>query len=108
MRDTYKLKGWVQKPKERRQRYFAWCQTIVMQLGSWAGDEGPSDTAVVLGIVSALMTDDTFTDHIAKQGGDFLTDEANWEKLWRVGAGAIYHEYLVAQEKETWPEEGAA
>ena len=108
LRDRYKLKGWVQKPTERRQSYFRWCDTVLSRLATWSRSEDPADVAVILGIQSALMSDDTFTEHVSRKGGDFLTEDANWDRIYRVGSGVIYHEYLVACEKEIWPEEAAA
>jgi hypothetical protein len=105
LRDQYKLKGWVLKPKQRKREYFGWCDSVLERLGTWSGDDGPADRAVILSIVSALMSDDTFSAHLEDKGGDFLMNDENWDRLYRVGGGTIYHEYLVALEKHDWPEE---
>lgn len=105
-RDNFKLAGWVGKNAERRRRYFGWCDKVLDQLREVTGGEDPSDEAVVAAIALALQHDGTFEDHVRKnQGATALADdEDGWTPIDRAGAAQIFHEYLVAVEKNEWPE----
>jgi hypothetical protein len=103
LRDELKLSGWVQKPKERRDQYFSWCDKTLADLGAIMGGTEVPDDAVILSIRAALLVDDTFSGHVARKKGDYLTESDHWDRISRIAAGTIYHEYLLDVEKGRWP-----
>lgn len=107
LRDELKLVGWVSKVEDRRRVYFGWCDDVLTTLGGLTEDDEPSDDSVVVAVGLALRADDSFTTHVARRkDATYFLDPENWEQIYRVGAGTIYHEYLVAKEKHEWPEAG--
>lgn len=103
LRDEFKLKGWVLKPKERRKKYFEWCEKALSDLGEMLGGDEVPDNAMILSIRSALSVDDTFWSHVADKRAEYLTESANWMRISHIAAGTIYHEYLLDVEKGRWP-----
>src|ERR1700749_765205 len=81
IRDELKLDKWLLKTGERRRFYFGWCETVLAKLKENAGDDEPSDDAVLCGIRSALMSDRTLDAYVDKGKGDFFADDSNWELL---------------------------
>jgi hypothetical protein len=98
----YQLLRWVDKPKKRRHDYFAWCDLIFERLSVFSGLE-PYDECLINCLIGALRNDMTFSGHLHDKGGSFLVDDANWEKLYRAGATAIYQRYLDEVEARNWP-----
>jgi len=105
VRNQFKLAGWVGKNAARQERYFAACDKARAMVREITGPDEPPDDAVVDAIVGAVKVDDTFSDHVAKrEGASFLADSDKWDQITHTAAGTIYHEYLVACEKDEWTE----
>jgi hypothetical protein len=77
---------------------------VVRRLERLAGGQEPPDEAVLPGIESSLRGDGTLNAHVDKKKGDFFADQDHWNDVYEATAAVIYHEYLVAIEKEEWPE----
>lgn len=103
LRDQYKLAGWVLKTKERRELYFNWCDHARHDLGLLCRGAPPKDLSVVHTLNAALGEDDSFAGHVRARGGSFLTDDGNWDKLFRAGAATILEEYFDALANGRWP-----
>jgi hypothetical protein len=103
IRDRLKIARWVQKPSERRKTYFSWCDQALAMIGGLLKDpdEEPPDESILAILQTTLKNDGTFWDHVTKKRGDYVIE--NDEEIYRIGAGTIYHEYLVAKEKQQWP-----
>lgn len=92
LRDEYRLTHWVRKPKERRQSYFAWCHRAPTELRRITGSE-PTDEALLLLIVAALVADDSFAGHVRTRSGAWIAEDENWDKLYHAAACTILEEY---------------
>jgi hypothetical protein len=104
LRNRFKLRNWVSKPEDRRRTYFEWCDDVLARLKKFTGGEEPSDESVVITLMGVLREDDSFSGHVdSKGGGEFLTSDENWTKVYHAAGATIYHEYLVAVEKKEWP-----
>jgi hypothetical protein len=103
LRDEYALIGWVQRPASRRALYFAWCDRAAQYLSSLRHGADPTDESLVLTLIAGLAEDDSFASHVRRRRGSFLTEDANWDKLYRAAAGTILEEYLDAVEHRRWP-----
>lgn len=101
--DEYRLRGWVAELARRRELYFAWCDHASRALTQLTGGTEPRAQSLVLTLVGALGEDESFAGHVRARGGVFLTDDANWDKLYRAGAATILEEYLDEVQKGTWP-----
>lgn len=103
LRDEYKLAGWVQKPTARRKFYFDWCARATVELSALNGGTDPMDESVVLLLIGALGEDRSFAGHVRRRRGSFLTENGNWDKLYRASAATILEEYHDAVENGMWP-----
>lgn len=103
LRDEYRLAGWVQAHAKRRGFYFAWCERASRELMHLTGGAEPKAESLVWTLVAALGEDESFAGHVRRRGGAFLTDDGNWDKLYRAAAATILEEYLSEVEKGTWP-----
>ena len=103
LRDEYRLAGWVQAHAERRGFYFAWCERASRELMHLTGGAEPKPESLVWTLIAALGEDESFAGHVRRRGGAFLTDDGNWDKLYRAAAATILEEYLSEVEKGTWP-----
>jgi hypothetical protein len=103
LRDQFRLAGWVQKPRSRREQYFAWCDRATRDLRVLSGGISPRHESIVITLVAALGEDESFAGHAQRRGGTFLTEDGNWDKLHRAGAATILEEYLDAVEQGKWP-----
>lgn len=104
LRDEFRLSGWVQRPRARRDLYFAWCDRAARELSEFAPGAEPSDESLILTLVAALGSDESFAGHAKKRRrSTFLTDNANWTKLYRAGAATILEEYFDAVANGAWP-----
>lgn len=103
LRDEYRLAGWVRTPAERREFYFAWCERAARELRQLTGGAQPKPQSLVLTLVAALGEDESFAGHVRERGGVFLSDDGNWDKLYRSAAATILEEYLCEVQKGTWP-----
>jgi len=106
LRDEYKLKKWATEPEKRRGVYFRFCDSILATFADLDDPEPLTDDGVVQILGEAVMKDGSFESHVYDEGGEeFLADGENWVGLYRAGAAVIFREYLVAVEKQEWPEE---
>jgi hypothetical protein len=103
LRDQFKLRGWVQRTKRRRESYFAWCDHARRELRLLAGGLPAKDSSVVRTLIAALGEDESFAGYVRARGGSFLTDDGNWDRLFRAGAATILEEYLEAVDEGRWP-----
>lgn len=99
LRDEYRLAGWVQAHARRRGFYFAWCERASLELMHLTGGAEPKPESLVWTLIAALGEDESFAGHVRRRGGAFLTDDGNWDKLYRAGAATILEEYLAEVEK---------
>lgn len=103
LRDEYRLAGWVQRLVERREFYFGWCDHATRRLMELTDGAEPKAESLVWTLVAALGEDESFASHARSHGGLFLTEDANWEKLYHAAAATILEEYMVEAQKGTWP-----
>lgn len=103
LREEYRLAGWVLDPAERREIYFGWCDRASRDLMRLTGGAEPKAESLVWTLIAALGEDESFAGYIRRRGGVFLTDDRNWDKLYRAAAATILEEYRAAVEKGTWP-----
>ena len=103
LRDEYRLAGWVRQPPERRDFYFAWCDHAARELTRLTSGAGPKVESLVWTLIAALGEDESFARHVREVGGLFLTDDGNWDRLYRAAAATILETYLDEVEKGTWP-----
>ena len=103
LRDEYRLAGWVQQSEQRREFYFGWCDYASRELTRLTSGCEPKPESLVWTLVAALGEDESFADYVREHGGLFLTDDRNWDKLYRAGAATILEAYLDEVEKGTWP-----
>jgi len=103
LRHEYQLAGWVQRPAKRREFYFAWCDKAARELMRLTGGTEPKVESLVWTLVAALSEDESFASRVRERGGVFLTDDRNWDKLYRAAAATILEEYLDEVEKGAWP-----
>jgi hypothetical protein len=103
LRDEFRLANWVSTPMVRRMLYFGWCERATGQLRLLNGGNPPKDESVVLTLMPALAEDESFASYVSRRRGSFLTDDANWDKVYRAGAATILEEYLDAVENGRWP-----
>lgn len=101
--DEYRLGGWVREPATRREFYFAWCDRSARELRQLTGGAKPKAESLVWTLVAALGEDESFAAHVRQRGGVFLTDDRNWDKLYRAAAATILEQYLSEVEKGAWP-----
>jgi hypothetical protein len=99
----FKLRGWVHRTEGRRELYFAWCDHARRELRLLAGGSLAKDSSVVQTLIAALGEDESFAGYVRARGGSFLTDDGNWDRLFRAGAATILEEYLEAVDKGRWP-----
>lgn len=103
LRDEYRLAGWVKAHAKRRGFYFAWCERASRELMHLTGGAEPKPESLVWTLIAALGEDESFAGHVRRRGGAFLTDDGNWDKLYRAAAATILEEYLAEVERGTWP-----
>ena len=103
LRDEFRLAGWVQKVSKRREFYFSWCDHAARDLRQLTNGGEPAKESLVLTLVGALGEDESFAGYIRRRGGSFLTEDGNWDKLYRAAAATILEEYLDAVDKGRWP-----
>lgn len=103
LRDEYRLAGWVRRHAERRYFYFGWCDRAARELRHLTDGAEPKTASLVWTLVAALGEDESFAGHVRARGGVFLTDDGNWDKLYRAGAATILEEYLDEVQKGSWP-----
>lgn len=103
LRDEYRLAGWVQQPAERREFYFGWCDHASRELTRLTSGAEPKAESLVWTLIAALGEDESFARHVREHGGLFLTDDRNWDKLYRAAAATVLEAYLDEVEKGTWP-----
>jgi hypothetical protein len=103
LRDQFKLARWVHQPKARREVYFAWCARAASELRLLNSDVAPKEESLILMLIAALAEDESFAGYVRRRRGSFLTDDGNWDKLYRAGAATILEEYFDATESGCWP-----
>ena len=57
---------------------------------------------MIIVLMAALREDGSFSAHLRKKGGAFLTEQDHWPKLYRAGAAMVFQEYLDAIEEGAW------
>lgn len=103
LRDEYRLAGWVGALAARREIYFAWCDQASRALARLTRGGEPKPESLVWTLSAALGEDESFASHVRRRGGVFLTDDRNWDKLYRAAAATILEEYLAEIQKGAWP-----
>jgi hypothetical protein len=101
--DIFKIVGWVARLDDRRRLYFGWCDAAMRDLALLNGGVAPQHESVVLVLIAALGEDESFAGHVRGRQADFLTDDGNWDKLYRAAAATILEEYLDAVDDCNWP-----
>ena len=102
LRERFKLADWIHKIQTRRELYFRHCDRAAEDLKLFAQAQ-PKDESIVLMLMAAVSEDDSFAAHVRKRRGSFLTEDENWDKLYRAAATAILQEHRDAVENERWP-----
>ena len=65
--------------------------------------EAPKDQSVVITLTAALAEDESFAAYAMQRRSVYLTEDGNWDKLYRAAAATILEEYLLAVETGSWP-----
>jgi hypothetical protein len=103
LRDEFKLVRWVHKPTARRELYFAWCDRAAEELKLICQGIEPKDESIVLMLIAALAEDESFAGYVRRRRSSFLTEDGNWDRIYRAGAATILEEYREAVENGRWP-----